>query len=316
MPYEFSLPMLPLLIATLLSGAIGWYTWRHRHTSGATPFSVLMWILFQWGISYILQLAATDLPTKFLWDKIMFLGVVATPVAWLTFAVEYIGRKAWINPRRLVLLSILPVITTIVIWTSDWHALFWKSYELVEQGGFLLLKTDNGIWFWVHAAYTYLLIMVGLVLIIRALLHWPAQYRAQMVFVLISTLTPLIANAITIFQILPIYIDLTPFAFIVTGIGMAYAMFRHRLLDIAPIARDIVINGMKDGMIILDADRRIVDLNPAAQEILGFSGAKQPIGKSIAEVLAQWPELIQRYRNVEEAQDEISAGVAEAQRWF
>ena len=81
MPYEFSLSMLPLLIAALLSGAIGWYTWRHRHTSGATPFSVLMWILFQWGMSYILQLAATDLQTKFLWDKIMFLGVVATPVA-------------------------------------------------------------------------------------------------------------------------------------------------------------------------------------------------------------------------------------------
>ncbi len=315
MPYEFSLSMLPLFIAALLSGAIGWYTWRHRHTSGATPFSVLMWILFQWGISYILQLAATDLPTKFLWDKITFLGVVATPVAWLTFAVEYIGRKAWINGRRLVMLSIVPLVTTVVIWTSNWHSLFWENYELVKQGGFLLLKTDNGTWFWVHAAYTYALVVVGLVLIIRALLHWPPQYRAQMVVVLISTLTPLIANAITIFQVLPIYIDLTPFAFMVTGIGMAYALFRHRLLDIAPIARDIVINSMKDGMIILDSERRIVDINPAAQEILG-SGQTEPIGKPIASVLAQWPGLIERYRNVEEAEDEINTGVGDAQRWF
>lgn len=316
MPYQFTLSMLPLFIAALMSGSIAWYTWQNRRTSGATPFSVMMFILFQWGTSYILQLAATDLPTKFLWDKIMFLGVVATPIAWLTFAVEYIGRKAWINARRLALLSIIPLTTTIVIWTSSSQNLFWKSYGLIEQGGFLLLKTENGPWFWVHAAYTYLLIMIGIVLIVRALLHWPAQYRAQMVIVLISTLTPLIANVITIFQLLPIYIDLTPFAFMVTGAGMAYALFRHRLLDIAPIARDIVINGMKDGMIILDSNRRIVDINPAAQEIIGFSGERQPIGKPIAELLAQWPQLIERYRSVDEAEDEITFGEAATQRWY
>ncbi len=316
MPYQFTLSMLPLFIAALMSGAIAWYTWRNRHTSGATPFSVMMFILFQWGTSYILQLAATDLPTKFLWDKIMFLGVVATPIAWLTFAVEYIGRKTWINTRRLALLCIVPLITTIVIWTSNSHNLFWKSHGLVRQGGFLLLKTENGPWFWVHAAYTYLLIMIGIVLIVRALLHWPAQYRAQMVVVLISTLTPLIANVITIFQLLPIYIDLTPFAFMVTGAGMAYALFRHRLLDIAPIARDLVINGMKDGMIILDSNRRIVDINPAAQQIIGFSGQNEPIGRPIAELLVQWPQLIERYQRLEEAEDEITLGEAESQRWY
>jgi PAS domain S-box-containing protein len=316
MSYQFTISMLPLLAAALISGAVAFFTWRNRRRTAATPFAFMMFILFQWGISYILQLAANDLETKLLWDKIMFLGVVSLPVAWLTFAVEYIGRKVWINPRRLVALFILPFATTIIIWTGETHNLFWEGYNLVHQGGFLLLNTINGPWFWVHAAYTYTLIMIGLVLIVRALLHWPAQYRPQMVIVIISSLTPLIANVITIFKLLPIYIDLTPFAFTVTGVGMAYAMFRHRLLDIAPIARDEVINGMKDAVIILDSDRRIVDINPAAQEIVGLSGEKRPIGKLIDEVLSQWPQMIAQYRNVEDAEFEASIGEGEVQRWF
>lgn len=308
--------MLPLVIAAMISGALALYTWRNRRTAGATPFSLMMLILFQWGTSYILQLAAIDLQTKVLWANISFIGVVATPVAWLTFAFEYTGRKAWINARRLAILSIVPLTTLIIIFTDDRHHLFRTSQRLASEGGFLVLDTANGSWFWIHAAYTYTLIMIGLFLIVRALLRWPAQYRGQMVWILLATLTPLIANVITIFKLLPIIIDLTPFAFTVTGIGMGYALFRHRLLDIAPVARDTVIDGMKDGMIVLDANRRIVDINPAAQNIIGLSGEQQPIGKPLAEVLNKWPHLIERYRNVTDAEDEIALGEGESLHWY
>ena len=317
MSYQFTFNMLPLVVATLISGTLSWYTWRYRRATGVMPFSLMMLILFQWSASYILELAGTDLSTKLFWIKFMFVGVASTPVAWLVFALEYTGRKSWTTRLRLLLLSILPLLTISIILTNDFHHLFWSGApSLTHEGGFLLLNTINGPWFWVHAAYTYTLIMIGLVLIIRALLRWPAQYRGQMIWILLAALAPLIANVITIFQLLPILIDLTPFAFVVSGIGMAYALFRHRLLDIAPLARDIVIDGMKDGMIVLDASRRIVDINPAAQNIIGLSGEQQPIGKSIADVLSKWPHLIERYREIYEAQDEIMLGEGEAQNWY
>lgn len=316
MPYRFSLNMLPLMVAAAISGLLALYTWRNRKTAGATPFAVLMFILFEWGTSYILELAGTNLQTKFFWDEVKFVGVTATPVAWLIFALEYTGRKTWITVRRLILLYLLPFTTVVIIFTSKYQDLFLSSERLTAVGGFLILQVDNGPWFWVHALYTYLLIMIGLVLIIRALLRWPAQYRGQMILLLFSTLTPLIANVITIFQILPILIDLTPYAFTVTGIGMAYALFRHRLLDIAPIARDIVIDGMKDGTIILDTESRIVDLNRAAQQMINLYGEPQPIGKPLANVLSRWSELVNKYRNVNEAGDEISLGDGKNQRWY
>jgi PAS domain S-box-containing protein len=316
MPYQFTPNLLPLVAAAAISGGLAWYIWRNRKTAGATSLSLLMAILFEWGVAYILHLAATDLPSKVFWLNISFIGVVATPVAWMVFAFEYTGRKVWINVRRLVMLSLIPAATLIIIANDKLHYLFRTSETLISEGGFLLVNTTNGPWFWVHAAYTYTLIMVGLFLIVRALLRWPAQYRGQMIWILLATLTPLITNVLVVFRLLPIIIDLTPFAFTVSGMGMAYALFRHRLLDIAPLARELVIEGMRDGMIVLDANRRIVDINPAAQTILGLSGEKEPIGKPVAEVLNKWPALIERYRGVSDTEDEITLGEGESRRWY
>jgi len=308
--------MIPLVVAAAISGALAVYTWVNRKTAGAALFSLMMFILFEWGASYIMELAGTDLKTKVFWEFIKFIGVVATPVVWLLFAFEYTGRKAWVNTRNIILLSVVPFATAIILLTNNIHKLFRTKYTLVTEGGFLVLETTNGPWFWIHSAYTYLLIMIGLVLVVQTLLRWPPQYRRQMIWILLATLTPLIANAVTIFNIVDLNIDLTPYAFTVTGVGMAYALFRHRLLDIAPIARDLVIGGMKDGMIVIDANRRIVDINRAALDMIGLTDEKQPIGERLANVLTQWPQLIEKYSDTKDARDEFSIGEGDSLRWF
>ncbi len=316
MSYHFTLSMLPLALGALISGAMAIYTWLNRKAIGATPFAIMMLMLYEWEICYTFQLAGTDLPTKLFWDKLMFVGVVATPVAWFAFALEYTRRRTWLTAGRLILLSIFPLLTITFILTNELHRLFWTKIAITYQGGFYLLDNINGPWFWMHALYSYTLITIGLVLIVRALLRWPKQYRGQMSWILLATLTPFIANIIYVFKILPILIDITSFALTVSAIGLAFALFHHRLLDIAPIARDIVVDGMKDGMIILDANRRIVDINLAAQQMIGLSSEQQHIGKPVAEVLSKWPDLVARYRDVLEAKDEVSIGEDENQHWI
>ena len=137
MPYLFTLNMVPLVFAAAISGALAIYTWRNRKTAGATPFSILLFILFEWGISYVLELAAVDLESKTLWAIIKFVGVAASPVAWLTFAFEYTGRKAWMNARRLAMLSIIPLTTMILLSTNESHRLFWTSRNLALEVVFI-----------------------------------------------------------------------------------------------------------------------------------------------------------------------------------
>jgi PAS domain-containing protein len=76
------------------------------------------------------------------------------------------------------------------------------------------------------------------------------------------------------------------------------------------VARDIVVEEMKDGMIVLDTQSRIVDINTSGQRTIGKSAA-QLIGENVSDALQAWPQLTNRYANVVDAQDEISIGEGE-----
>ena len=304
-----------LAASAVISLSLAFYVWQRRETTGAKHLALMMLVLFEWSLTYFLQILSPDLPTKIFWSRMAFLGIVTTPIVWFLFALEYTERRHWVKRSHLIGFFIIPVITTILIWTNASHHWFWTSVGLVQNGDLLLRVSKNGFWFWVHATYSYAFILAGTIMVVRALLNWPSQYRGQMFGILLGILAPWIANVLTIFDIVPFLIDITPFAFTLTGIGMAFSLFRHRLLDLAPIARKVIIEGMQDGMMVLDPSGRIVDTNQALHKIFGFSETQKIIGEKAVDAFNQWPTLVERYENVSTAADEIMFDIGTNQRW-
>jgi PAS domain S-box-containing protein len=305
-----------LTASTGISLILAVYTWRRRQTTGAKLFSLMMLALFVWSLTYLIQILSPTLAAQAFWNKATYFGIVTTPIFWFLFSLEYTERKNWITRSRLVGLFIFPVITLLLIWTNAAHHLFWVTDgKLVQEGDILLRSAENGLWFWVHSLYSYFFILAGTVMVVRALLHWPSQYRGQMAWILLAVFAPWIFNIIQIFKLLPILIDLTPFAFTLTGIGMVFALFRYRLLDLAPIAREVIIEGMQDGMIVLDTSDRIVETNKAAHRILNIPANQTLIGKKLADAITRWPDLVKRSENASEIEDEIALGTDAEQSW-
>jgi len=305
-----------LTVSTCISILLALYTWRHRQTTGARPFSLMMLSLFAWSLTYLIQLLSPDLATQAFWNKATYFGIETTPILWFLFALEYTERKSWMTRKRLISLFIFPVITIFVLWTNESHHLFWVTDgKLIQEGDVLLRSAQNGVWFWAQALYGYIFILAGTVMVVRALLHWPSQFRGQMISILLAVFAPWIFNAIQIFKLLPIIIDLTPFAFTLTGLGMAFALFRHHLLDLAPIARDVIIEGMQDGIIVLDQSDRIVETNKAVYHILNIPENQILIGKKLADAITQWPELVKSSENATKIEKEIALGTGTDQSW-
>jgi len=111
------------------------------------------------------------------------------------------------------------------------------------------------------------------------------------------------------------YLDFTPFAFSISAVALAWDLLRFHLFEIVPIARSTVLENMEDGVIVLDAHNRLIDINPAAQRISN-QRADAMIGRPAAEVFADWPELVERYRLVHEAHDELIMDEGAASRSF
>ena len=96
---------------------------------------------------------------------------------------------------------------------------------------------------------------------------------------------------------------------------MGFALFRHRLLDLAPVARDVIIEGMQDGIIVLDPGDRIVETNQSRSAYPEYPRGSTLIGKKLADAIDQWPKLVKGSENATKTEDEIALGTGADQRW-
>jgi PAS domain S-box-containing protein len=304
-----------LLVAAAMSAALVFFAWRRRGTPGAETLALLMTGVCIWATGYALELSGADLPTKIVWAKVEYIGIATVPVAWLAFALQYTGREGRLTPRNLAPLSALPVVTLLLAWTNEAHGLVWRSTGLDEDGPFLALEVDHGGWFWVHLTYSYLLLLVGTTLLISMLTRSPNLYRKQNLALLLAVSIPWVGNGVYVLGLSPVpNLDLTPFAFLLSGMAIALGLFRFRLLDIVPVARENVIEGMADGVVVLDMQDRVVDMNPAAERFLG-SSARKAIGREFTALVPNWNGLFEHHHGrAGEVHEEVSLGKEPARR--
>lgn len=317
MNFEYTPFILPLLAAALISGWVAVYAWTRRENIGALALTLLAAAVTEWSIGYALEIAGADLPTKVIWGKIQYIGIVLVPLMWMGFAFHHANRAKWLTTRTLILLSIVPALTFILVLTTERHGLVWSQIGITQTGAFSALDVSYGIWFWIHTTYSYVLLLIGTVIVIRSIGRMTGIYRRQAAVLLLAVMAPWIGNALYLSGYSPVpSLDLTPFAFTVTVVAFTLGIFGFQLVDLSPIARTAVVDEMESGMIVLDLSNRIVDINPSALKSIGATGP-QVLGRNAREVLAAWPELTSKYSKVMEATtDEITIGSGPDQQWY
>ena len=313
MYWQSLLYVFPLFVAAIGSLILASVAWNRRPGPGIVPFVWLMLAAGIWSAAYGFELVSEDLAPKIFWAKVQYLGIATLPVAWFLFALQYTGRESWVarTRRSALLLGIVPTITVFLVWTNDLHGLIWQNIQLEIRGSASVMAFTEGPWYWLNIAFAYVLLLLGTLLLIQRLLRGPRLYKAQGIALVIVALLPWMGNALYVSGLSSV-LDPTPFAFVIAGLVIIWSLFRFRLLDIVPVARDFIIEGMSDGVLVLDAQDRIVDANPAAAQIVGRS-ASEIVGQPAAQALSDWSELVNQYADVLEAHTEIALPTAQHQ---
>ena len=298
MYWQYTPFVLPVIVAGTASLVIAGLVWQRRATAGTTPFGLLTLALAVWSLGNALELGCVELADKLFWADVQYMGIVSMPVLWLIFALRYAswGRKP--ARQQMITLAIVPLVTVILVWTNDLHGLMRRDIGLDSSGPLVLVTKTYGPWFWVHTAYSYFAMATGSFVLLRATFRAPNVYRSQALALLVAVLLPWVGNAVYVLgQSTLTFIDPTPVFFTLSCIIMVWALFHYGFLDIVPAARDAIIENMADGVIVLDTQSRIVDINPAAENILGCS-ASEAIGQSPSQVMTFGLDLIARHRDL------------------
>jgi PAS domain-containing protein len=286
-----------LIVATMVG--------QHGRTApGAVPLIVLMLALSWWDLTYALFWAGLPGPTPYFWLDLTYFGLLIAPTALLVFALQFARLTSWLTRPMLLALTLEPLLVLILMWTDPWHGLFFGGRRDPNAGMIL----DGGPVFWANVIYSYLLILIACMVLIRVHLRAAGLYRRQTALILGAIGITWLNSIIFLLGLSPLSeADNTPFAFSLTALVFAFALLRYRLLDVVPIAHDVLLHGMSDGVVVLDAQNRIVDLNPAAQALIGAQ-APAPIGAPAGEVFGAWPDVVARFAEVRQEHTEITLG--------
>lgn len=292
------------LLLTFLIITLTLHAWKRLSILGARFFLLTLVLVEVWIVAQGLEMAALDLTTKIVWANIQYIPVMLTPLTYLYLTLHYTRHENWLKQRwLLLLLLIIPIVMNILVWTNS--ELIRQNVYLNLSGAFPTVGKTYGPMFWVFAVYNYLITITTMINLLNGLREKNYLYRRQLFFLFIALLVPVIANLWHLSSLNQFNVDITPVCFGISAVIIFGGIFGYSLFDIVPIARSIIIQEMKTGMIVLDNEGRILDLNPAAIRMLQIT-SPQPIGQKITNELSAVPKLISIFNEGKDNVCEIS----------
>jgi diguanylate cyclase (GGDEF)-like protein len=283
MTYHVSVYELALVASGLADVAASISVWRRRGSPGRTSLCVVLLAAAVWSFAYAFELASRTPESRDLWGAVKYVGPALLPPAWLVFALQYTGRLAHPRPRLLAALSVEPAVLLGLLAYPPTQALI-RSYPPGPVQAVPMVR--EGSLYWVHYVYGTSLVLAASAILLLAVIPVSRLYWRQSITLLIAVCLPIVGNAMSSWGLPPFRrVDPSPLFISIAALVLVVGVLRYRLLDLRPVARSLVMETMRDAVLVVDAHGHVVDINPAAQRLFARS-ASETIGRPVAALIA------------------------------
>ena len=222
-------------------------------------------------------------------------GVATLPVWAFAFSRAYCGKP--LSRATLRALFVVPVLTCIAVSTTRWTHLYFSAMAAgtLKSGtqGELAMKFGPYFW-WVHAPYSYALTLLSLLLVANEIGRVPRAFRSSIIYLLVVSMIPALIDIANLAGFWKGY--RTVFILPIFPIMMGIALFRHDILGQSAVAYESIVQNIRDGVIMLGDDDKIMDINVAALRCVG-APRREVVGRTLRQVFASWPELLDNYHD-------------------
>ncbi len=290
MTLNLDLPVWINLCSGFLAFGLLLYLMSHESMQGMTTLRILMASLAWWAMLNACELAVTDIPLKILLSKFAYVGTVTSVPAWTAFAIMYRNRSGRIRTPLWLFMGSTSLLMIAFVFTNELHHSVWSTIAPDPAGTGNRLIYNHGAFFYVYAAVAYTLMLYGTVVLIRASRADRGLHSWQSILLATAAIIPVAGNVLYILHLTPWpALDPTPITFIFTGFAFTIGILRFRLFKLLPIARDRLFDSLQDGVIVLDRDGGIADMNHMAGDLLEPAPAGEDWGGKRLNAL--WPDL-------------------------
>jgi signal transduction histidine kinase len=266
--------------AAVATAALAAYAWRRRAAPGARWLAGLLAGMTFWAGFYAVGLASPPaLELRLLWLRLNWVGSGFVPAFWLLFALAFAGRDRWLTRPWVAAACAVPAVTVAIVWSPLADPLVWQDPTARSVGVVSVLEYDSGPWYALFDVWSYAVIGLATVVLGEMVVRQRGLYADQAAALLVGSFMPALGYLVSTLDVLRAGVDVTPLTFPVTGAAFAFVIFRGRLLErlsaTPEVGRDVAVETMQDGVVVLDAEGEVIERNPAATDLL--AGADDPL---------------------------------------
>lgn len=247
-----------------------------------------------YSFGYAFEISSSDLESIQFWLKVEYIGISFGPFIWFAMVLYYTNHKRFLRKWELALLAFTPLTTFIMYYTNEWHQLFYTSMSIDTSTGSPHATMEVGPFYLLHVAYSYLLFMIGMWLLIQMYRKSALHMKKQIAFMMIGSAAPFGITLLYLTGLLPSPIDFSPFGFLFSGIFYTWGIYQYNMLNLVPVASQKVFESMKDAVIVFDLDDRVISFNRASVEIFPILHAKKAMGMPGDHLFKDDPDLLER----------------------
>jgi PAS domain S-box-containing protein len=297
--------LLPYIISFGISLGVGLYAWRRKAVKGALGYAWVALSQASSTLGFIFELVSPTIEGKIFWDDFQWLGLVGWYIGILAFVLHFTEIKINYPKRTWFSLAFIPAVILGLVFTNRFHGFFHSNETLIPGVPFSALDYEITTAVILSALYGYCFILFSLYILIRKYRQSKAKFRAQTGIIFLGTSIPLISTMLTVVGIdLAFHRDYTPFTFAVGNLVVVYGIFRYQLLEIVPVAYQAVFENISDAVIVLDSQRRLVNFNPAAKQLVPRL-SNDSIGQTTSEIFINSKELVEEFQGIDEIHTEL-----------
>lgn len=257
---------LGLLISNIVSLILLIYIFKQKNKSQLQNiFLVTIGLVFFWNFGILLQ---NQLSTKYnidpyIFECFVYIFTCFLPVSLFFTSLIFENTKIKFK-KRYLLLFIVPILSLIVLWTNDYHHLFYRKYSIH------LNDTITGPYTIVHYIYTYGLFAISIINLLRYSVKNAGFFSKQSILIVFGVLIPIVVNILGTFNIISMTVYTTPICFAFTILFFAIAIFKFEFLTVTPIAMQKIVDRISDGYVVINEDDLIIDFNQTFLNMFGL----------------------------------------------
>ncbi len=244
--------------------------------------------------------------SELLLDKLFFRHMQSTALNLMMpfvilFVLRLIGRDT-LKPRWQALLFALFALWSLLSWFDSELHIIYRAIELVD-GHLMTTKSAYSITF---SVMCYGIVSVCVILLFKYIRSIRYDFSKPGMWVLALSTIPLVLEIAKLMN--PTWATwLIPLSVYCSFAGalMLVIMLRIKFFSTVPIARNLVLDALQEGIVIANASGKAIDHNHQASDWFQASGHAGVDGRNIAELLKPWPEWHQLCRSMQQGKIQI-----------